>query len=171
MPATGAQRFSDENAGAEVRPVLAGQRTLKEAVNEAMRDWVTHVRDTHYILGTAYGAHPYPVMVRNFQRVIGDEAREQILEKESKLPDLLVACGGGSNSIGSFYPFLQDASVEMLGIEAGGEGIEPERHAARFQGGSLGVLQGTRSYILQDDHGQIQLTHSVSAFGLRGRRP
>jgi len=156
--------FRMKMLGAEVRPVSAGQRTLKEAVNEAMRDWVTHVRDTHYILGTAYGAHPYPVMVRNFQRVIGDEAREQILEKESKLPDLLVACvGGGSNSIGLFYPFLQDASVEMLGIEAGGEGIEPERHAARFQGGSLGVLQGTRSYILQDDHGQIQLTHSVSA--------
>ena len=156
--------FRMKMLGAEVRPVSAGQRTLKEAVNEAMRDWVTHVRDTHYILGTAYGAHPYPVMVRNFQRVIGDEAREQILEKESKLPDLLVACvGGGSNSIGLFYPFLQDASVEMLGIEAGGEGIEPERHAARFQGGSLGVLQGTRSYILQDDYGQIQLTHSVSA--------
>lgn len=156
--------FRMKMLGAEVRPVTAGQRTLKEAVNEAMRDWVTHVRDTHYILGTAYGAHPYPLMVRNFQRVIGDEARAQILEKESKLPDLLVACvGGGSNSIGLFYPFLKDPSVSMLGVEAGGEGIEPERHAARFQGGSLGVLQGTRSYILQDDHGQIQLTHSVSA--------
>ena len=150
--------------GAEVRPVKAGQRTLKEAVNEAMRDWVTNVRDTHYILGTAYGAHPYPVMVRNFQRIIGDEAREQILKQESRLPDLLVACvGGGSNSIGLFYPFLNDKDVQMLGIEAGGEGIEPEKHAARFQGGSLGVLQGTRSYILQDDEGQIQLTHSVSA--------
>jgi len=156
--------FRMKMLGAEVRPVTAGQRTLKEAVNEAMRDWVTHVRDTHYILGTAYGAHPYPLMVRNFQRVIGDEARAQILEKESKLPDLLVACvGGGSNSIGLFYPFLKDPSVRMLGVEAGGEGIEPERHAARFQGGSLGVFQGTRSYILQDDHGQIQLTHSVSA--------
>jgi len=156
--------FRMKMLGAEVRPVTAGQRTLKEAVNEAMRDWVTHVRDTHYILGTAYGAHPYPLMVRNFQRVIGDEARAQILEKESKLPDLLVACvGGGSNSIGLFYPFLKDPSVRMLGVEAGCEGIEPERHAARFQGGSLGVLQGTRSYILQDDHGQIQLTHSVSA--------
>ncbi len=156
--------FRMKMLGAEVRPVTAGQRTLKEAVNEAMRDWVTHVRDTHYILGTAYGAHPYPLMVRNFQRVIGDEARAQILEKESKLPDLLVACvGGGSNSIGLFYPFLKDPSVRMLGVEAGGEGIEPERHAARFQGGSLGVLQGTRSYILQDDQGQIQLTHSVSA--------
>ena len=150
--------------GAEVRPVKAGQRTLKEAVNEAMRDWVTNVRHTHYILGTAYGAHPYPVMVRNFQRIIGDEAREQILKQESRLPDLLVACvGGGSNSIGLFYPFLQDKDVRMLGVEAGGEGIEPEKHAARFQGGSLGVLQGTRSYILQDEEGQIQLTHSVSA--------
>ena len=150
--------------GAEVVPVKAGQQTLKEAVNEAMRDWVTHVRSTHYILGTAYGAHPYPVMVRNFHRVIGDEARRQILEREERLPDLLIACvGGGSNAIGLFYPFLNDPSVRMLGIEAGGEGILPEKHAARFQGGSLGVLQGTRSYILQDEYGQIQLTHSVSA--------
>lgn len=150
--------------GAEVVPVHAGQKTLKEAVNEAMRDWVTNVRTTHYILGTAYGAHPYPVMVRNFQRVIGDEARRQILEKEKRLPDQLIACvGGGSNAIGLFYPFLEDASVKMLGVEAGGEGIMPEKHAARFQGGSLGVLQGTRSYILQDEEGQIQLTHSVSA--------
>ncbi len=156
--------FRMKMLGAEVRPVSAGQRTLKEAVNEAMRDWTTHVRNTHYILGTAYGAHPYPVMVRNFQRVIGDETRRQILEQEERLPDLLVACvGGGSNAIGLFYPFLSDAPVRLLGIEAGGEGIEPERHAARFQGGSLGVLQGTRSYILQDEHGQIQLTHSVSA--------
>jgi tryptophan synthase beta chain len=150
--------------GAEVVPVTAGQKTLKEAVNEAMRDWVTNVRSTHYILGTAYGAHPYPVMVRNFQRVIGDEARRQILEKEERLPDLLIACvGGGSNAIGLFYPFLGDESVKMLGVEAGGEGIKPEKHASRFQGGSLGVLQGTRSYILQDENGQIQLTHSVSA--------
>ncbi|HUS36501.1 MAG TPA: tryptophan synthase subunit beta [Verrucomicrobiae bacterium] len=150
--------------GAEVVPVHAGQKTLKEAVNEAMRDWVTNVRSTHYILGTAYGAHPYPVMVRNFQRVIGDEARRQILEKEERLPDQLIACvGGGSNAIGLFYPFLEDKSVKMLGVEAGGEGILPEKHAARFQGGSLGVLQGTRSYILQDENGQIQLTHSVSA--------
>src|SRR6188768_3387883 len=150
--------------GADVVPVTAGQKTLKEAVNEAMRDWVTNVRDTHYILGTAYGAHPYPVMVRNFQRIIGDEARRQILEKEERLPDLLIACvGGGSNAIGLFYPFLNDATVKMLGVEAGGEGIKPEKHAARFCGGSLGVLQGTRSYILQDDNGQIQLTHSVSA--------
>lgn len=150
--------------GAEVVPVKAGQQTLKEAVNEAMRDWVTNVRSTHYILGTAYGAHPYPVMVRNFHRIMGDEARAQILEREKRLPDLLIACvGGGSNAIGLFYPFLNDPSVRMLGVEAGGEGIQPEKHAARFQGGSLGVLQGTRSYILQDEFGQIQLTHSVSA--------
>ena len=156
--------FRMKMLGAEVVPVAAGQKTLKEAVNEAMRDWVTNVRDTHYILGTVYGAHPYPLMVRNFQRVIGDEARRQILEQEERLPDLLVACvGGGSNAIGLFYPFLEDSSVKMLGIEAGGEGIIPERHAARFQGGSLGVLQGTRSYILQDENGQVQLTHSVSA--------
>src|SRR5213593_2134060 len=156
--------FRMKMLGAEVVPVHAGQKTLKEAVNEAMRDWVTNVRTTHYILGTAYGAHPYPVMVRNFQRIIGDEARRQILEKEERLPDLLIACvGGGSNAIGLFYPFLGDASVKMLGVEAGGEGIKPEKHAARFQGGSLGVLQGTQSYILQDQYGQIQMTHSVSA--------
>jgi tryptophan synthase beta chain len=150
--------------GAEIVPVHAGQKTLKEAVNEAMRDWVTHIRSTHYILGTAYGAHPYPVMVRNFQRVIGDEARAQILEKENRLPDMLIACvGGGSNAIGLFYPFLADKSVKLVGVEAGGHGILPEQHAARFQGGSLGVLQGTRSYILQDENGQIQSTHSVSA--------
>lgn len=150
--------------GAEVVPVEAGQKTLKEAVNEAMRDWVTNVRSTHYILGTAYGAHPYPVMVRNFHRVIGEEARRQIMEQEEQLPDLLVACvGGGSNAIGLFYPFIGDESVSMVGVEAGGEGIVPEKHAARFQGGSLGVLQGTRSYLLQDEDGQIQSTHSVSA--------
>jgi tryptophan synthase beta chain len=150
--------------GAEVVSVHAGQKTLKEAVNEAMRDWVTNVRDTHYILGTAYGAHPYPVMVRNFQRIIGDEARAQILEKEERLPDLLLACvGGGSNAIGLFYPFLDDPGVKMVGVEAGGLGIKLNQHAARFHGGSLGVLQGTRSYILQDEDGQIQLTHSVSA--------
>jgi len=156
--------FRMKMLGAEVVPVKAGQQTLKEAINEAMRDWVTNVRSTHYILGTVYGAHPYPLMVRNFQRVIGDEARRQILEKEQRLPDLLIACvGGGSNAMGLFYPFLQDDSVEMVGVEAGGEGIEAGKHAARFQGGSLGVLQGTRSYLLQDEFGQIQLTHSVSA--------
>jgi tryptophan synthase beta chain len=150
--------------GAEVVEVTAGQKTLKEAVNEAMRDWVTNIRGTHYILGTAYGAHPYPVMVRNFQRVIGDEARRQILEHEERLPDLLIACvGGGSNAIGLFYPFLEDPAVKMVGVEAGGRGILPGQHAARFQGGSLGVLQGTRSYVLQDEFGQIESTHSVSA--------
>ncbi|HRZ94584.1 MAG TPA: tryptophan synthase subunit beta, partial [Candidatus Paceibacterota bacterium] len=150
--------------GAEVAPVTAGQQTLKEAINEAMRDWVTHVRTTHYILGTVYGAHPYPLMVRNFQRIIGDEARRQILEKEGRLPDVLVACvGGGSNAMGLFFPFLEDASVRMVGVEAGGEGIQTGKHAARFQGGSLGVLQGARSYLLQDENGQVELTHSVSA--------
>lgn len=150
--------------GAKVVSVEAGQKTLKEAVNEAMRDWVTNVRGTHYILGTAYGAHPYPVMVRNFQRVIGDEARSQILEQEKRLPDHLIACvGGGSNAIGLFYPFLDDKAVAMTGVEAGGEGIKDGKHAARFQGGKLGVLQGTRSFLLQDEDGQIQLTHSVSA--------
>src|SRR6188768_4205053 len=148
--------------GAEVREVTAGQATLKEAVNEAMRDWVTNVRTTHYILGSALGSHPFPMIVRDFHRVIGLEARRQILEREERLPDLLIACvGGGSNAIGLFHAFLGDASVKMCGVEAGGEGIKPEKHAARFCGGSLGVLQGTRSYILQDDNGQIQLTHSV----------
>ncbi len=150
--------------GAEVVPVKAGQQTLKEAINAAMRDWVTNVRTTHSILGTVYGAHPYPLMVRNFQRVIGDEARRQLLEKRQCLPDLLIACvGGGSNAMGLFYPFLNDESVKMVGVEAGGEGIEAGKHAARFQGGSLGVLQGTCSYLLQDEYGQVQLTHSVSA--------
>jgi len=153
-----------EFLGAKVVPVTAGQATLKEAVNEAMRDWVTNVRSTHYVLGTAYGPHPYPMMVRDFQRVIGVEARRQILEKEGRLPDLLIACvGGGSNAIGLFHPFLEDADVRMTGIEAGGEGIIPGRHAARFQGGQLGVLQGAKTYILTDEHGQVQLTHSVSA--------
>ena len=156
--------FRMKMLGAEVVSVKAGQQTLKEAINEAMRDWVTNIRTTHYILGTAYGAHPYPMMVRNFQRVIGDEARRQMLEKEQRLPNLLIACvGGGSNSIGLFYAFLGDESVGMVGVEAGGEGISAGKHAARFQGGSLGVLQGTRSYLLQDEFGQVQLTHSVSA--------
>jgi tryptophan synthase beta chain len=150
--------------GAEVVPVTAGQATLKEAINEAMRDWVTNVRTTHYILGTAYGSHPYPMMVRDFHRVIGDEARRQILEREKRLPDLLIACvGGGSNAIGLFWPFLNDASVKMVGIEAGGRGIRDGDHAARFQGGKLGVLQGAKSWLLADEDGQIQLTHSVSA--------
>src|SRR5512133_4206016 len=150
--------------GAEVVSVKAGQQTLKEAINEAMRDWVTNVRTTHYILGTAYGAHPYPMMVRNFQRIIGDEARAQIMDKEGRLPDLLIACvGGGSNAIGLFYPFLNDESVRMVGVEAGGEGIRSGKHAARFQGGRLGVLQGTKTFLLANEDGQIELTHSVSA--------
>ena len=150
--------------GAKVVAVTAGQATLKEAINEAMRDWVTNVRSTHYILGSALGSHPYPMMVRDFHRVIGDEARRQILEREQRLPDLLIACvGGGSNAIGLFWPFLNDESVKMTGVEAGGRGIRDGDHAARFQGGKLGVLQGTKTYLLADDDGQIQLTHSVSA--------
>jgi tryptophan synthase beta chain len=150
--------------GAEVRSVDAGQKTLKEAINEAMRDWVTNVRTTHYILGTAYGARPYPEMVRDFHRVIGAEAREQILSREGRLPDELVACvGGGSNAIGLFFEFLDDPSVRMTGVEAGGRGIKKGDHAARFAGGKLGVLQGCKTYILQDPDGQIELTHSVSA--------
>jgi tryptophan synthase beta chain len=150
--------------GAEVIEVTAGQATLKEAINEAMRDWVTNVRTTHYILGSALGSHPYPMMVRDFQRVIGVEARAQILEKENRLPDLLIACvGGGSNAIGLFHSFLQDRQVRMIGVEAGGEGIQPGKHAARFQGGKLGVLQGTKTFILTNADGQIELTHSVSA--------
>jgi tryptophan synthase beta chain len=150
--------------GAEVIGVTAGQATLKEAINEAMRDWVTNVRHTHYILGSALGSHPYPMIVRDFHRVIGDEARSQILEREGRLPDALVACvGGGSNAIGLFYPFLEDSSVRLIGVEAGGYGPGQGKHAARFQGGRLGVLQGTKTYLLADADGQIQLTHSVSA--------
>jgi tryptophan synthase beta chain len=150
--------------GAKVVAVTAGQATLKEAVNEAMRDWVTNVDSTHYILGSALGSHPFPMMVRDFHRIIGVEARRQILEREERLPDLLVACvGGGSNAMGLFHPFLNDEDVRMVGVEAGGEGILPEKHAARFQGGRLGVLQGTKTWLLANDDGQIELTHSVSA--------
>jgi tryptophan synthase beta chain len=150
--------------GAEVRGVQAGQKTLKEAINEAMRDWVTNVRSTHYILGTAYGSHPYPMMVRDFHRVIGQEAREQMLAREGRLPDELVACvGGGSNAIGLFFEFLEEPGIRMFGVEAGGHGIQRGEHAARFAGGRLGVLQGCKTFILQDDDGQIELTHSVSA--------
>ena len=152
---------------AEVRCVEAGSRTLKDAINEALRDWVTNVGDSYYLLGSALGPHPYPLMVRDFQSVIGREAREQILEKEGRLPDCLVACvGGGSNSIGIFHPFLQEKSVRMIGVEAGGLGNELGEHAARFNangGGRPGVLQGTMSYALQDGHGQIAKTHSISA--------
>ena len=150
--------------GAEVRSVEAGQRTLKEAINEAMRDWVTNVRSTHYILGTVYGAHPYPMMVRDFHRVIGLEAREQILAREGRLPDELIACvGGGSNAMGLFFEFLEDPGVRLIGVEAGGRGIRTGEHAARFAGGRLGVLQGCQTFILQNADGQIELTHSVSA--------
>lgn len=150
--------------GAKVVGVTAGQRTLKDAISEAMRDWVTNVDNTHYIIGSALGAHPYPMMVRDFQSVIGREAREQILEQEGRLPDHLVACvGGGSNAIGLFYPFLDDTEVAMTGVEAGGLGSGLGEHAARFNGGTLGVLQGTKTYVLQNEEGQISLTHSVSA--------
>lgn len=150
--------------GTEVRPVASGSKTLKDAINEAMRDWVTNVRTTHYVLGSVMGAHPYPMMVRDFQRVIGKEARKQILEAEGRLPDHLVACvGGGSNSIGLFYDFLGEESVKMTGVEAGGEGIATGKHACRFEAGGLGVLHGTKTFILQDDEGQITMTHSISA--------
>ncbi|HEX9284805.1 MAG TPA: tryptophan synthase subunit beta [Nitrospirales bacterium] len=150
--------------GTTVKPVNAGSRTLKDAISEAMRDWTTHVRTTHYILGSVLGAHPYPMMIRDFQSIIGKEARKQILQAEGKLPDYLIACvGGGSNAIGLFTAFLKDKKVKMVGVEAGGLGIESGKHAARFATGSVGVLHGTMTYLLQDDDGQIQLTHSVSA--------
>ena len=150
--------------GAELVGVASGSRTLKDAINEAMRDWVTHCRTTHYILGSVLGAHPYPMMVRDFQSVIGREARAQCLASEGRLPDLLVACvGGGSNSLGLFHAFLDDPSVEMVGVEAGGEGMGSGRHAARFPGGSPGVLHGTMTYVLQDRDGNIARTHSISA--------
>ncbi|HVF90239.1 MAG TPA: tryptophan synthase subunit beta [Blastocatellia bacterium] len=150
--------------GAEVRGVESGSRTLKDAINEALRDWVTNVEDTYYLLGSVMGPHPYPAMVRDFQSVIGREAREQILAQEGRVPDLLIACvGGGSNSIGLFYEFLEDEGVKIVGVEAGGRGLDLGEHAARFKGGSPGVLQGTRSYVLQDEDGQISTTHSISA--------
>ena len=159
--------FRMQLLGAEVREVNAGSRTLKDAINEALRDWVTNVADTYYLLGSALGPHPYPLMVRDFQSVIGREARAQLLEREGRLPEALVACvGGGSNSIGLFHPFLGDANVKMIGVEAGGSGNELGQHAARFNtggGGRPGVLQGTMSYVLQDDNGQVAATHSVSA--------
>ncbi|HEX8774184.1 MAG TPA: tryptophan synthase subunit beta [Pyrinomonadaceae bacterium] len=159
--------FRMQLLGAEVREVEAGARTLKDAINEALRDWVTNVADTYYLLGSALGPHPYPLMVRDFQSVIGHEARAQIIEREGRLPDALIACvGGGSNSIGLFHPFLSDAGIRMIGVEAGGTGNNLGQHAARFNqsgGGRPGVLQGTMSYVLQDELGQIASTHSVSA--------
>jgi tryptophan synthase beta chain len=150
--------------GAEVRGVSSGSRTLKDAINEAMRDWVTNVRSTHYLLGSVLGAHPYPTMVRDFHRVISREARAQILEKENRLPTAIIACvGGGSNAIGAFYEFIPDRDVRLIGVEAGGRSPQLGEHAARFRGGAPGVLQGTYSWVLQDENGQIALTHSVSA--------
>src|SRR6266566_3617723 len=150
--------------GAEVRGVDSGSRTLKDAINEAMRDWVTNVRTTHYLLGSVLGAHPYPSMVRDFHTVIGRESRAQIMKAEGKLPNAIIACvGGGSNSIGIFHDFLKDKKVQLIGVEAGGRGDRLGEHAARFCGGSPGVLQGTYSYVLQDDAGQISTTHSISA--------
>jgi tryptophan synthase beta chain len=150
-----------------VRGVDSGAKTLKDAINEALRDWVTNVDSTYYLLGSALGPHPYPLMVRDFQSIIGREARQQILEKEGRLPEMLVACvGGGSNAIGLFHPFLNDESVRMIGVEAGGKGNNLGEHAARFNkagGGKIGVLQGTKSWLLQDENGQIALTHSISA--------
>jgi tryptophan synthase beta chain len=156
--------FRMESLGATVVPVTIGQQTLKEAVNEAMRDWVSNIHTTHYILGSALGSHPYPMMVRDFQSVIGREARKQILKAEGRLPNALVACvGGGSNAIGLFHPFIKDEGVRMIGVEAGGFGIEGGMHAARFAEDKVGILQGTKTFVLQDDDGQIALTHSISA--------
>jgi tryptophan synthase beta chain len=150
--------------GATVQQVDAGSKTLKDAINEAMRDWVANVHHTYYLLGSALGPHPYPLMVREFQSVIGREARPQILAQAGRLPDAVIACvGGGSNAIGIFDGFVDDTNVRLIGVEAGGERIAPGRHAARFAGGSTGVLQGTRTFVLQDDAGNIELTHSISA--------
>jgi tryptophan synthase beta chain len=150
--------------GATVTPVDQGSRTLKDAINEAMRDWVTNVRDTFYIFGSVLGPHPYPTIVRDFQSVIGTEVRRQILDAEGRLPDHLLACvGGGSNAMGLFYEFLDEPAVKMTGVEAGGDGLDTGRHAARFAGGELGVLHGARSYLLQDAEGQVRETHSVAA--------
>jgi tryptophan synthase beta chain len=150
--------------GAEVRPVSAGSRTLKDAINEAMRDWVTNVRNSYYLLGSAVGPHPYPSMVRDFQSIIGKETREQILAKCNRLPDYIVACvGGGSNAIGIFHPFLNDKDVKLIGVEAGGKGLSTGKHAASLAAGGIGVLHGAKSYVLQDVSGQITETHSISA--------
>ena len=150
--------------GAEVRPVSSGSRTLKDAINEAIRDWVTNVETTYYLFGTAAGMHPYPMMVREFQQIVGQEARRQIVERVGRLPDAVIACvGGGSNAIGIFHPFREDAGVELIGVEAGGHGIESGKHAAPLSAGSIGVLHGSRSYLLQDEDGQVIEAHSISA--------
>lgn len=156
--------FRMRSMGAEVVPVTVGQATLKEAVNEAMRDWVTNIRTTHYIIGSALGSHPYPLMVREFQSVIGREARKQILKKENRLPSAVIACvGGGSNAIGIFHPFIKDEGVRLIGVEAGGISNQDNMHAARFLQNKVGILQGTKTYVLQNNDGQIALTHSISA--------
>jgi tryptophan synthase beta chain len=150
--------------GAEVRPVTTGSGTLKDAMNEALRDWVTNVHDTYYLIGTVAGPHPYPAMVRDFQSVIGKELREQMMAREGRLPDTLVACiGGGSNAMGLFHPFLDDADVRMIGVEAGGHGVDTDKHAASLNGGKPGILHGMQSYFLQNEDGQIQEAHSISA--------
>ncbi|MBI4286208.1 MAG: tryptophan synthase subunit beta [Chloroflexi bacterium] len=150
--------------GAEVRSVTSGSRTLKDAINEAMRDWVTNPRDTYYLLGSVVGPHPYPTMVRDFQSVIGQETRQQVLEKAGRLPDYIIACvGGGSNAMGIFYPFLEDKEVKLIGVEAGGKGLDTDKHAASLAAGRVGVLHGSKSYLLQDESGQVRETHSISA--------
>jgi len=149
---------------AEVIPVESGTRTLKDAINEAIRDWVTNVETTHYLIGSVVGPHPYPMLVRDFQKVIGQEARRQILEVQGKLPDRVIACvGGGSNAIGTFHAFIPDESVELIGVEAGGEGVSTDKHSATLSAGRPGVLHGSMSYLLQDAHGQVAETHSISA--------
>jgi len=150
--------------GASVVPVYSGSQTLKEAVNEAIRDWVTNVENTHYVIGSVVGPHPYPKIVRDFQRIIGDEAKRQIKEKEGRLPDYIIACvGGGSNAMGIFYPFVENLEVKLIGVEAAGKGIETGLHAAALIAGKIGVLHGSKSYVLQDENGQIQLAYSISA--------
>ncbi len=150
--------------GAEVVPVTSGTRTLKDAINEAMRDWVTNVETTHYLIGSTVGPHPFPQVVREFVKVIGTEIRAEMLEREGRLPDAVVACvGGGSNAMGAFYPFVGDTGVRLVGVEAGGEGLSGPRHAATLTGGSEGILHGARTFVLQDDYGQVRPTHSVSA--------
>ena len=156
--------FRMELLGAKVHPVKSGSKTLKDAINEALRDWVTNVRTTYYLIGSVVGPHPYPMIVRDFQSIIGQEIRKQILEKEGRLPDILIACvGGGSNAMGTFYPFLDDSHVEMYGVEAAGEGIETGKHAASLCAGAEGVFHGMLTYVLQDENGQIKTTHSISA--------
>ena len=156
--------FKMELLGSKVVPVTSGTQTLKDATNEAIRDWVSNVDDTYYVIGSVVGPHPYPTMVRDFQRIIGDEARAQVLEKEGRLPDYLIACvGGGSNAMGLFYPFIEDKDVSIIGVEAAGEGVETEKHAASITKGSLGIIHGMMTYLLQDDYGQILPAHSVSA--------